>query len=171
MSIKERIFNYFLRKQPARQAIFPRFDDVRSVLVLYESDLSEKNTVVKALRDELILENKDVVLWGYCDKKEITSLILPQSRILGRTDINLLGAPKRDVIEDLKKRPYDLLIDLTQKPCLPLRYIAMYARADFKAGLINNSGLYDFLIDTPPQETPEYLFQQIVKYLKMINAK
>ena len=171
MSIKERIFNYFLRKQPARQAVFPHFDDVRSVLVLYESDLSEKNTLVKALRDELILENKDVVLWGYCNKKEITSLILPQSRILGRPDINLLGAPKRDVIEDLQKRPYDLLIDLTQQPCLPLRYVAMYARADFKASLNNNSGLYDFMIDMEPQQTPEELFRQIVKYLKMINAK
>jgi len=171
MSIKERIFNYFLRKQPARQAVFPHFDDVRSVLILYESDLSEKNTIVKALRDELILENKDVVLWGYCNKKEITSLILPQSRILGRPDINILGAPRRDVIEDLQKRPYDLLIDLTQQPCLPLRYIAMYARANFKAGLYNESGLYDFLIDTTPQETPTFLFQQIVKYLKIINAK
>ena len=170
MKIKEKIFEWYLRKQPARQAIFPKFDDVRSVLVLYESDLSEKNTVVKKLRDELILENKDVVLWGYCNKKEIDSLILPQSRILGRSDINILGAPRRDVIDDLLKRPYDLLIDLTQQPCLPLRYIAMYARADFKAGLVNNSGLYDFLIDTKPQETPEFLFQQIVKYLKMINS-
>jgi len=171
MNIKEYIFSYFRRKQPARQAVFTNFEDVRSVLVLYESDLSEKNTIVKQLRDELILENKDVVLWGYCNKKEIDSLILPQSRILGRQDINILGAPRRDVIEDLQKRPYDLLIDLTQQPCLPLRYIAMYARADFKAGLMNNTGLYDFLIDTPPQATPEFLFQQIVKYLKIINAK
>ncbi len=171
MSIKERIFQYRLRKQPERQAVFPKYDNVRSVLVLYESDFIEKNTVVKAIRDELLKQDKDVVLWGFCDKKEITSLVLPQSRIMGRRDINILGAPKEDIIADLQKRQYDLLIDLTQRPVLPLRYVAMYARADFRAGLNMEGATHELLINTPPQETPQFLFEQIVKYLKMIQTK
>lgn len=171
MNIRERIFEYRLRKQPSRQAVFPNYENVRSVLVLYESDFIEKNTVVKAIRDELLTQDKDVVLWGYCDKKEITSLVLPQSRIMGRKDINLLGAPKPEVIADLQKRQYDLLIDLTQKPVLPLRYISMYARTDFRAGLNIEGARNDLLISTPPQETPRFLFEQIVKYLKMIQTK
>ena len=171
MNIKERIFEYRLRKQPARQAVFPKYENVRSVLVLYESDLSEKNADVKAIRDELLLQDKDVVLWGFCDKKEIVSLILPQSRIMGRRDLNLLGAPKEEVVKDLQKRQYDLLIDLTQKPCLPLRYISLYARADFRAGLNMEGARNDMLIQMKPQETPRFLFEQIEKYLKMIQAK
>jgi hypothetical protein len=171
MSIKEIIFKYRLRKQPPRQAVFPNYADVRSVLVLYESDYVEKNTVVKEIRNELLLQDKDVVLWGFCDKKEISTLILPQSRIMGRRDINLLGAPKEDVIADLQKRHYDLLIDLTQKPVLPLRYISLYAHADFRAGLNLDGANHDLLISTPPQETPKFLFDQIVKYLQMIQPK
>lgn len=171
MNIKERIFEYRLRKAPAREAVFPKYENVRSVLVLYESDLLEKNAAVKAIRDELLLQDKDVVLWGFCDKKEIVSLILPQSRIMGRRDLNLLGAPKEEVVKDLQKRQYDLLIDLTQKPCLPLRYISLYARADFRAGLNMEGARNDLLINTPPQETPRFLFEQIEKYLKMIQTK
>ncbi len=180
MNIRERIFAYRFRKQPARQAIFPDFENVRSVLVLYESDLLEKNMVVKALRDELIRMDKDAVIWGYCDKKEITTPILPQARILGKKDINLLGAPKEDVINDLTKRHYDLLIDLTQHPILPLKYVAMYARTNFRAGLRMEPAdpkgkeqpeLHDLLISTAPQESPRYLFDQIIKYLKMIHTK
>ncbi|MBO4665324.1 MAG: hypothetical protein J5612_00450 [Paludibacteraceae bacterium] len=171
MNIKERIFEYRRRKMPKQQAVFPKYEDVRSVLILYESDLSEKNTVVKAVREHLLTEDKDVVLWGYCDKKEIVSLVLPQSRILGRHDLNLLGAPKEDVIKDLQKRPYDLLIDLTQKPCLPLRYVSLYARAQFRAGLNIPGSQNDLLIQTAPQETPQFLFEQIEKYLKMIRTK
>ena len=171
MNIKEKIFEYYSRKQPKPHAIFPKYEDVRSVLVLYESDYTEKNVVIKAIRDELLAQDKDVVLWGYCDKKEISSLILPQSRIMGRRDLNILGVPKKEVVSDLQKRAYDLLIDLTQQPCLPLRYIALYARAEFRAGLNMEGAKHDLLISTSPQDTPKFLFDQIVKYLKMIQTK
>lgn len=170
MNIKEQIFAYYRRKQPARQAVFPKYEDVRSILILFESDLLERNGVVKSIRDELLTQDKDIVLWGYCDKKDVTTPILPQSRIIGRRDFNILGAPKKELIADLQKRPYDLLMDLSQQPCLPIRYLNMYARATFRAGL-NISTDNDLCIDMPPQESPHALYTQIVKYLKMIRTK
>ena len=169
--IQEKIFEYRKRKEPARKAVFPKYEDVRSVLVLYESDWSEKNTVVKAIRDELLTQDKDVVLWGFLDKKEITSLVLPQSRIMGRRDINLLGAPKEEVVNDLVKRQYDLLIDLTQQPVLPLKYISLWARTNFRAGLHISGANNDLMINMEPQDTPRFLYEQIVKYLQMIQPK
>jgi len=172
MNIKEKIFAYYRRQQPARQAIFPKYDEVRSILILFESDMIEKNDLIKSIRGELLTQDKDVVLWGYCDKKDINTAILPQYRIVGRRDFNLLGAPKEELIKDLQKRPYDLLIDLSQHPILALRYLAMYARADFKAGLsIHGTDLHDLLISTPAQDSPQFLYTQIVKYLKMIQTK
>lgn len=169
--IKNWVYNYKASKQPERNVVFPDFNNVRSVLVLFESDLLEKNTVVKSIANELGKEDKDVVLWGYCEKKDIQSPILPHLRILGTRDYNILGAPKEDIINDLHKRQYDLLIDLTQHPCQPLRYLALYARAEFKTGMDLGAGVHDLLISTPAQETPQFLFEQIVKYLKMIQPK
>ena len=171
MSLTEKIFTYKQRRQPAREAIFPDFKNVRSVLVLFESELLEQNAFVYAIAQKLIDEDKDVVSWGYCDKKEIQSPILPHLRVLGRRDFTLFGAPKEEVLHDLQKRHFDLLIDLTQHPCLALRYLAMYARADFKTGLNLGTGIHDLLLSTEPQETPDFLFEQIVKYLKMIQPK
>lgn len=176
MNIKEYIFNYRLKKQPARQAIFPNYDDIRSIIILFESDYQEKNAVIKGIRDELLAQDKDVVLWGFCAKKDIQSFILPQSRIMGLRDLNIFGCPKQEVLVDLDKRQYDLLLDLTQHPNLPLRYVAMFARASFKAGLqfqpnMQSDGIHDFLIQTDPQDTPHFLYTQIIRYLQMISPK
>lgn len=169
--IKDWIFTYRAGKEPKREVIFPQFDNVRSVLVLFESDFTEKNPVIKSIAEQLRQEDKDVVLWGYCDKKDIQSPILPQLRIVGRRDFGFLGQPKDELIADLQKRQYDLLIDLTQHTNRCLRYLALYARANFKTGMNLQIGIHDLLINTEPQDTPQFLFEQIVKYLKMIQPK
>ena len=61
MSLKEKIFTYKQRRLPAREAIFPDFKNVRSVLVLFESELLEQNAFVYAIAQKLIDEDKDVV--------------------------------------------------------------------------------------------------------------
>lgn len=174
MTIKERIFRYLLNKQPARQVAFPHYENIRSVLVLYESDFQEKNAVIKDIRSNLLQQNIDVVAWGYLpNKKEISSLILPQSRILGKSDFHFWGTPKQHIIDDLEKRQYDLLIDLTQKPCIQLHYLALYARAYFKTGKVlpTNEGLFDFMMDMPEgDESQATLFNQIIHYMMIIHS-
>ena len=57
-----------------------------------------------------LLEN---TLGRFVEKKEIQTLILPQSRILGLADYNLFGKLREDDVTDLRAEHYDLLIDLT----------------------------------------------------------
>ncbi|MBQ1874887.1 MAG: hypothetical protein II144_04275 [Paludibacteraceae bacterium] len=169
--IKAFIFRFFQRRQPARRASFPHYDQVRSVLVIFESDLLEDNRVVtETIRKKLLADDKDVVLLGYAPKKEIQSPILPQSRIMGLKDHNLLDIPRSELVESLQRRQYDMLIDLTQTPILPLQYMTMYARADFKTGMQRENGLLDFMIQTEPQDSPLFLFDQIIYFLKHIQS-
>lgn len=170
INIKELILKYHLRKQGKRQKRFPHYNEVRNVLILFESDMMERNMEIKAVRDQLLEQDKDVVLLGYVDKKDVTSPILPQSRILGQQDFNLLGKPRPELIAALQKRHYDLLIDLTQTDLCPMRYIAMYCVADFKCGLYREASCADLMIQTPPQNTPMYLYEQIIYYLKRIKS-
>ncbi len=176
MSLKEYIFSLRVRKQPARQAIFPRIDAVRSVLMVYESDMDERNTAVLAIEQELQKTGKDVVMWGYCAKKELTTVPTPNQRIFGKQEVGWLSKPSNDLIFELQKRQYELVIDLTQHPCLPLQYITLYARADFKTGMQlstnqESDGIHDLLIRTDPQDSPRFLYEQIIKYLTMISPK
>ena len=174
--IKQFIFNYLAGKLPARDTRFPHLDKPLKVMLIYESDQLERNDAIKTIRQDLLKRQMDVTMWGYVEKKEITSLVLPQSRILGVQDYNFLGKPRDYVLNDLQAEHYDLLIDLTTRPLLPLRYIAMYTQADFKAGLNLGEGIHDMLLSLPDLDTeqakPEasWLFDQIMRYLTTIKS-
>jgi len=179
MKLKQRIFDYLRGKQEARDPRFPHLDQPLKIMIIYESDYLERNDAIKTIRQDLLRRQMDVTMWGYVEKKEITTLILPQSRILGLADYNLLGKPRDYVLTDLAAEHYDLLIDLTTRPLLPLRYLAMYTNADFKVGLNLGEGLHDMLISLPdftPEQGEEaaieasWLYNEIMKYLTTIKS-
>ena len=177
--LKQYIFEYLRKKQEPRNPRFPHFDQPLKVMIIYESDVLERNDAIKSIRQDLLRRQMDVTMWGYVEKKEITTLILPQSRILGVDDYNLLGKPRDYVLTDLLAEHYDLLIDLTTRPMLPLRYLAMYTDADFKVGMNLGEGLHDMLISLPdlsPEQGEEaeieasWLYHQILSYLTTIKS-
>lgn len=177
--LKQYIFEYLRKKQEPRNPRFPHFDQPLKVMIIYESDVLERNDAIKSIRQDLLRRQMDVTMWGYVEKKEITTLILPQSRILGVDDYNLLGKPRDYVLTDLLAEHYDLLIDLTTRPLLPLRYLAMYTDADFKVGMNLGEGIHDMLISLPdlsPEQGEEaeieasWLYHQILSYLTTIKS-
>ena len=169
MKLKQFIFDYLRKKQPERTVRFPHLDQSLKVMVIYESDPLERNDAIKAIRQDLLRRQMDVTMWGYLGRKEIQTLILPQSRILGLGDYNWLGKPKDYVLTDLKAEHYDLLIDLSTQTLLPLRYLAMYTDADVKVGLNLGEGFHDMLMG---MENPDAkgLYDQIINYLTTIKS-
>lgn len=179
IKLKEKIFDYLSARQEERQPRFPHLDKPLKILIIYESDVLERNDAMKTIRQDLLRRKMDVTMWGYVEKKEITSLVLPQSRILGLANYNFFGKPQDYVLKDLQAEHYDLLIDLTTRPLLALRYLALYANADFKVGLNLGEGLHDMLISLP-DFTPEqgekaaieasWLYNEIMKYITTIKS-
>ena len=176
MRIKQYIFDYLQKKQPAREVRFPHAEKPLKIMLIYESDVLERNDAIKTIRQDLLRRQMDITMWGYVEKKEIQTLILPQSRILGLSDYAWWGKPKDYVLTDLRAEHFDLLIDLTTRPLLPLRYLAMYTDADFKVGLNLGEGIHDMLISPPELDTehakPEatWLFDQILRYITTIRS-
>lgn len=179
MNLKQFIFDYLRKRMPERVCRFPHLDQSLKIMVIYESDVLERNDSIKTIRQDLLRRQMDVTMWGYVEKKEITTLILPQSRILGVGDYNWFGKPRDYVRTDLTAEHYDLLLDLTTRPLLPLRYLAMYTDADFKVGLNLGEGLHDMLISLPdftPEQGEEadieatWLYNQIMNYLTTIKS-
>ena len=116
MKLKQYIFDYLRKRMPERECRFPHMDRSLKVMLIYESDVLERNDAIKAIRQDMLRRQMDVTMWGYVEKKDIQTLILPQSRILGVGDYNLLGKPRDYVLTDLQAEHYDLLIDLTTRP-------------------------------------------------------
>lgn len=177
--LKQYIFEYLRKRMPEREARFPHLDQPLKVMIIYESDFLERNDAIKSIRQDLLRRHLDVSMWGYIEKKDIKTLILPQSRILGVDDYSWYGKPKDFVLKDLQTEHYDLLIDLTTHTMLPLRYLTMYAEADFKVGLNLGEGVHDMLISLPdlaPEDGEQvsieagWLFQNIMSYLTTIKS-
>ena len=174
--IKQFVFEYLRKRMPERVTRFPHLDQPLKIMLIYESDVLERNDAIKTIRQDLLRRQMDVTMWGFVEKKEIQTLILPQSRILGMDDYNFFGKPRDYVLSDLQAEHYDLMIDLTTRPLLPMRYIAMYTNADFKVGLNLGEGIHDMLLSLPDLDTeqakPEasWLFDQIMRYLTTIKS-
>ena len=148
--IREKVFAWILKRQATRKVAMPHWRDVRTVAVLYP----ENN--IPHIINQIEKDNKEVILFTMPDKKEICWW----------TD-----RPKAEVRDLITARPFEVLIDLTQEPSRTMQYMAMYIHADFKIGRHTREGIYDMTIDTPAQTSPDYLFEQIMRYIEMFGMK
>ena len=126
----------------------PQWNTVRTVAVLYP------NNNIQHIIKQIEKDEKEVVVFTLPDKKQIDWIT---------------ERPKKEIREILTARQFDLLIDLTQQPSLTMQYMAMDIQADFKVGRFIREGIHDLTIDTAPQEAPDFLFEQILKYIKMFG--
>ena len=148
--LREKIFAWILKRQATRRVVMPQWDTLRTVAVLYPND-NIQHIIKQIEKDE-----KEVVVFTLPDKKQIDWIT---------------ERPKKDTREILIARQFDLLIDLTQQPSLTMQYMGMDIQADFKVGRFIHEGIHDMTIDTAPQEAPDYLFEQIVKYIKVFGRR
>ena len=148
--LREKLFEFILRRQAARKVVMPNWKNVRSVVVLYPDNS------IPHIIEQIQAADKEVVFFSLPEKKEINWLT---------------EQPKTEMKELLVARRYEVLVDLTQECTLTMQYMAMYLRADFKVGRHMRNDIYDLIIDTPAQSTPDYLFEQIVRYLEMLSQK
>jgi hypothetical protein len=147
--LREKIFAWIWKRQATRNVVMRQWDDVRSVVVLYHNDN------IPHILQQLKKDGKEVVLFTMPEKKQINWLT---------------ERPKTEERNMLVARHFDMMIDLTQHPSLTMLYMAMEIRADFKVGRYLRDGIHDMTINTAPQETPDYLFEQVMRYIKMFGG-
>mgnify|MGYP003292548039 CR=1 FL=1 len=148
--LREKLFGFILKRQATRKVSMPRWEDVRSVAVLYPNDS------IQLIINEIEQNNKEVVLFTMPNKKEICWLT---------------ERPKAEVRELISARKFEVLIDLTQESSRTMQYMAMYIQADFKVSRHIHDGIYDMTINTPSQAAPDYLFEQIMRYIEMFGGR
>ena len=181
-TIKYRIFRwranrYFSRYPRAKKYV--DYEHARRILLLYESRPDNQDETIRLITEKLVAANKLVTTCVYAagESKPVTSQ--PDMFILCKKDINLTGKPVQ-AFKALEQQQFDLAIDLTTSPCLPLLYILLYANAACKAGLQHTDiPLLDFIISYPKvKQEPEMekqidvnnLYEHILFYLKNIRS-
>lgn len=156
MNIQQTIFRWLKKrqlKQTNRTIVFPKFKDIRTVVILYEEGT---NTTLPALKLQLEQSGKIVKTIGYEPKK----------------DFNIWGMLKQNVKGSLPTDHFDLLIDLSEHYMVGAQYIDLTINAALKTGKrfdeideSDQQGILDLMVNCKPHETGE----QIIHFLKMIN--
>ncbi|MDR3652798.1 MAG: hypothetical protein P4L34_07495 [Paludibacter sp.] len=187
----KKLNNYLFQKraqkylsETVREHRFVNYNKAKTILLLFESDLQERNSIIRKIISQLQMDGKKVSAWGFVNKKEVESSILPEFRILHNKQTDFSRKPAATFINELANQEFDLLIDLSLKPVLTLEYIAMYAKATLKTGAKKTDlPIFDFVVDlgntnamiqnAEAIENPiedAYLFEQIIFYLKSIQT-
>ncbi|HQO48258.1 MAG TPA: hypothetical protein PK310_03945 [Paludibacteraceae bacterium] len=96
-------------KTHRRDKRFVDFNHVRSVLVLFESNLSENHKVVQGIIKDLTNEGKTVVAYGYVPKKKALTPSRLDFTLLDNEKTNCLLRPEKAVLAKIAEEKYDLL--------------------------------------------------------------
>jgi len=149
-------------------------------MVIFESDYMERNAEIKSLILSMVADGKRVMAWGYVVKKEITTAILPDFRIIHQKDTDILKRPLQSFLRELEDIEFDLLLDLTVSETKPLQYLALYANASCKVAVHNIPAMYDLIVDISrlQQSNREneietnaiQVYENIIFYLKSIQS-
>jgi len=185
----EKLIRYFFNKrvkkhlaEDTRERRFVNYNNARSIILLFESDYTEKNHEIRKIIQSIQADGKRVMAWGFINKKETTTAILPDFRVLHHKNADFLGKPLQSFLQELENQDFDLLLDLTVNEHIPLSYVGLYAKAACKAGVRKNEhNIYDFMIELIPQTPTEdkeleeynatYVYNQIIFYLKSIQTR
>jgi hypothetical protein len=187
-----KIINAYLFNQRAqrylsvtpRERRFVNYDKAKNILLLFESDYAEKNQHIHRVIKQMRQDGKKVSAWGFIDKKQVETAIFPEFRILHHKQTDFFHRPLQSFINELQHSQFDLVIDLTVNPVVPLQYLALYAISSFKTGIRKSKlPIYDFVLDlenvaTKNESSEEmvtavdetYLYNQIIFYLKRIQT-
>ncbi|GAB1415462.1 hypothetical protein MASR2M117_08680 [Paludibacter sp.] len=164
-----------------REKKFVNYYQAKNILLIFESNYTEKNTKTKEIVQTLTSEGKKVTAIGFVDKRQITSAIYPDYRVTYPGDYSCFKKPSKSLLEYLNQNEYDLLIDISKEKRIELDYLVLYSNAKCKAGLKKSElNIYDLEIDLSSyleqNETViddleySFLLNQILFYLKNIQT-
>lgn len=140
------VYHYNSHQQDEEVRSFARFLKEERITVETLCYISSKEHMDKV---------KSELNYNYFYKKELNWLQLPQ---------------KKDCLRFISKE-FDILIDLSTKTHLPIKYITSLSKAHFKVG---ESSAYkneqcDLTIDISNNKNQTFLIEQIKHYLSLIN--
>lgn len=167
MGIKKKYAQKKLRKLAAIQKskpVVPNLDTAKNIGVIWHPSQKETFQYLKNY-----FNKKQMIFRGFCVFEKTTN---PQSdtNTLTVNDLNWLGLPKLEKINDFTDISFDILINITLTQNLVLDYITLLSKAKFKVGAsLCETNYFDLNINIGKNGDTMYLAQQQIFYLAQLN--
>ncbi|MCL2328974.1 MAG: hypothetical protein FWC39_10760 [Bacteroidetes bacterium] len=184
--LQERFGRYFLKlrvKKTKRKLHVSTFDTAQNIAIIYDNSGTLSNGKPLYVNQKIknftqtiagIHAETKITLLGFCSTtytKQLHKTEVFSSEIFTKKDFTWYGTAKSETLEKFINTPFDMLIDLSVEQNFPLEYIVQLSKASFKIGRLNQSLLYDFMIDIKNEKNIDYLIQQISVYLPSLKQK
>ena len=174
--IKHKIGQYVFQrdlKLNKRIKSVSNLDDSKSIGILFDATTKDQIKEIKPLVDYFFGMKKEVKAFGYVNSKNFDECHIPklQYDFFNLKDLNWYYKPQNDYIKNFVKKEYDILINLSDSNCIPIKYLVASSVARFKVGKFEEGyDIYDLMIKLDKKEdNMTRLISEIAKYLKIIN--
>jgi hypothetical protein len=155
-----------------RESQYPDFSTTKSLLILFKSEENEKNKFIRSIVNDLRNQGKKVTVWGYLDKKETETAVLPDFRLFSNSELNFYKIPKPLLTEEFIQVEYDMVLQLSNSDIFALDFLLAKAKSPFKVSKTKPyKGISDFMIEVDQTTDDEFLYKQMMHYLNSIKAK
>jgi ADP-heptose:LPS heptosyltransferase len=98
--------------------------------------------------------------------------LLPRTQFIHilAAEVSMLNLPRKDIIERVQKRPYDLAIDLNLDLVLPSGYICKASGARVRVGFVRKRAemFYNLLIQPDPTLGTKLVYDRLVQCLQRL---
>ena len=175
------IINFFSETRFARErktfenektnGIFLNYSEINSVLLVFDIKNDKDISIFEHLANILKADQKKVVLCGFVEQSKSVLKSEKDKIIIKKEDISFWQKPKKEFLNSISERQFDAVFLLSTKKSIPVMYALMNTDTKIKCGGISVCDLLDFIIDTSNIQFADetYIFDNIIRYLKMIN--
>ena len=147
-------------------------DSASSVGILYDATSENQVRVIQPFVTYFFDLKKDVKALGFVDSNELSFCHTPklQYDFFYKKDLNWYYKPENYIINNFIKKEYDILINLCDSSCIPIKYLVASSVARFKIGQHEYGyEIYDLMISLKEDKSLEKLMSEIQHYLQLIN--
>ena len=147
-------------------------DSAKSIGILFDATNEEQINQIQPFVSYFFNLKKDVKALGYVNAKKLLYCHTPklQYDFFYLKDLNWYKKPQNYIIDNFIKKEYDILINLCDSSCIPIKYLVASSVARFKIGQHEDGyEIYDLMISLKEDKSLEKLMSEIQHYLQLIN--
>ena len=169
--IGQRVFQRDLRTNKRLKEV-SNLEKAKSIGILYEATNAEQIKKIEPFVKYFFALRKDVKALGYVNKTKLDDCHIPRLNydFFYKKDLNWYYKPQNYIIDNFIKKEYDILINLSDSSCIPIKYLVASSMARFKIGQFEEGyEIYDLMIKLDKEKGEERLMEEIKHYLNLIN--
>ena len=146
--------------------------DAKSIGILYDATLEEDVKKIQPFVSYFFDLKKEVKALGFVNEKQLSYCHTPklQYDFFYHKDLNWYYKPQNYIIDNFIRTEYDILINLCDSSCIPIKYLVASSLARFKIGRFEDGyEIYDLMIELNNDKSIEKLMNEIKHYINLIN--